>query len=136
MPLKYESDVWYEGSGGVINLGSTATVTLGTQLAGEDITNDVLKAEQRFSYGTVTSATTVAVKASTGFLHTINIGMPSCPSIIVYDNSTPNGTIIHRFAAGAPVGTYTFDVTFSNGLTVDAIAGGGGAAPFLSLSFR
>lgn len=156
MALNYKSSVWDPKTLGVsAEYNSTATtysngatpgfqtdnqgnlkVTLATQIAGEDINNDVHKVEQRFSYSTFTSATTVAVKSASGFLHTINIGAVSCPSIIVYDNTTPNGTVIHRFPPNSPIATYTFNVSFNTGLSLDAIAGGGGVAPFLSLSYR
>ncbi len=110
--------------------------TLATQLAGEDLTNDVLKVEQRFSYATFTSATTVAVKSSAGFIHGYHVGAVSCPSIILYDSAVPSGTALARIACGMPLGFHPLDVSFNTGLSVDAIAGGGGVAPYITFSYR
>jgi hypothetical protein len=107
---------------------------MGTLLAGEDITNDVIKTEQRYTYTTLTSATTVAVKAAAGYLQRVVIGMPSCPTITLYDSTVPSGTVMFRFHAGYPVGSYEFNQSFLTGLSADAVSGG--VAPFFSFSWR
>lgn len=98
-------------------------VTMATLQAGEDLTNDVMKVEQRFSFSNVTSDT--AVKSGAGFLHTVTI-MPTdaaatAGSIVLYDNTAESGTIIGTIAIVAayqvPV-TLTFDCSFSTGLYV------------------
>lgn len=97
--------------------------SLSTLIAGEDLTNDRMKVEQRFSYANCTSDT--AVKSGAGFLHTVTI-MPTdaaatAGSIILYDNTAESGTIIGTITVTAawvaPV-TLTFDVSFSTGLYV------------------
>ncbi len=98
-------------------------VTQGTIIAGEDITNDVLKVEQRNSYSLVTADT--QVKGSAGFLHTLtfscNDAAPTAGSIIVYDSLTETGTQIfnHTFTTTpfAPF-SVTIDASFSTGLYV------------------
>ena len=105
-------------------------------ISGEDQTNDVLKTEQQFSYTTLTSASTVAVKAAAGFVHLFAVGMPSCPTTIFYDNTVPSGTILHRIAAGHPMGSFPLDVKFTTGLSLDAIAGGGGVVPAIMVAWR
>lgn len=98
-------------------------VTMGSALAGEDLTNDVLKVEQRFSFSNVTADT--AVKAGAGFLHTVTLmptdAAPTAGSIILYDNTAESGTIIGTITVTtawlAPV-TLTFDCSFSTGLYV------------------
>ena len=113
------------GERGDLQLDSSGNtkVTLGTKIAGEDITNDVLKVEQRFSFTNCTADT--AVKSGAGFLHTVTI-MPTdaaatAGSIILYDNTAESGTIIGTITVTAawvaPV-TLTFDVSFSTGLYV------------------
>ena len=106
----------YDTSGNLKN-------TLATKLAGEDLTNDVLKVEHRFSYANVTADT--AVKQGAGFLHTVTI-MPTdtaatAGTIILYDNTAESGTLLGTIyvnaAAFVPV-TLTFDVSFATGLYI------------------
>lgn len=98
-------------------------VTQATLLAGEDLTNNVLKTEQRFS-GTVVAADTL-VKTGAGFLHSLtfscNDAAPTAGSIIVYDNTAESGTQLfnHTFTTTPFVPfTVTLDVTFSTGLYI------------------
>jgi hypothetical protein len=127
------SDEYYEEHDATNN---AKRVVLATNIAGEDITNDVLKVEQRFSYGTLTSVSTVAIKAAAGFLHLINIGVPSCPTTIIYDNTLPGGTKIQTLTAGYPVGSHPLDISFSTGLSIDAVVSGGGVIPQILVSYR
>lgn len=87
------------------------SVSLATAIAGEDLTNDVLKTEQRFS-GSVVTADTL-VKSGAGFLHTLtfscNDAVPTAGSIIVYDNTAESGTILY---------SETFDTTPFRGFSV------------------
>lgn len=94
------------------------------KIAGEDLTNDVLKTEQQFSGSNVTSDT--AVKSSAGFLHTLtfscNDAAPTAGSIIVYDNTAGSGTILYSetFDTTAFRGySVVIDRVFSTGLYVD-----------------
>ena len=100
-----------------------AGTTLTTLLAGEDLTNDVTKVEQRFGFLNCTADT--PVKTGAGFLHTVTI-MPTdaaatAGTIVLYDNTAGSGTIVGTInvtaAWVAPV-TLTFDVSFSTGLYV------------------
>jgi hypothetical protein len=102
----------------------------------EDNTNNVAKVEQRFSYGALLSVATTTVKASSGFLHSFTVGLPSCPTIIWYDSTVPSGTRIWTTAAGLPQGSYILDVTFGTGLTLDPVAAAGGALPQILISYR
>lgn len=96
-------------------------VSLGTKIAGEDIANDVMKTEQRFSHSNVTAD--AAVKSGAGFLHSITI-LPTdvaatAGTIVLYDNTAESGTVIGTIYIPAayvvPV-TVTFDVSFATGL--------------------
>lgn len=107
----------------VMDANENVKTTLATALAGEDLTNDVQKVEQRFSYSNVTADT--AVKSGAGFLHTVTI-MPTdaaatAGTIVLYDNTAESGTIIGTITVTAawvaPV-TLTFDCSFSTGLYV------------------
>lgn len=107
---------------------------LATAIAGEDLTNNVLKVEQRFSYIAISTAVTTTVKATSGFLHTITIvaAGASGNTVTVYDNTAGSGTaIIPTFTP--VVGTLLLDVSFGTGLT---IVTAGTTPPILTVSYR
>lgn len=98
-------------------------VNLDTTIAGEDITNDVLKVEQRFSGLHVTADT--LVKTGVGVLHTLTFAQvdaaPTAGTIIVYDNTAESGTILFSQTFTTDVfkaHTVTLDVSFAVGLYV------------------
>ena len=98
--------------------------TMATTLAGEDVSIDVLKVEQRFAYSLVTSDT--AVKSAPGFLHTVTFACadatPTAGTITIYDNTAASGTKIfeHSVAATAFLPfSILLDVSFTTGLYVD-----------------
>lgn len=89
--------------------------------AGEDITNDVQKVEQRFTPVLVTADS--LIKTGTGLLHTLtfscNDAAPTAGSFILYDNTAESGTQLfnHTFTTTPFVPfSVTIDGTFSNGL--------------------
>lgn len=130
-------NVTISDSKGFIGLVSCAsiqgTASMSTLIAGEDQTNDVLKVEGQFTNTTYVSNSTSAVKSAAGLLHVVNIGNISCPTIALWDNIIPSGTLIHRIYPNAPVGTYIFDSKFTTGLTIDVTAG---VAPAVQISYR
>ena len=107
---------------GAIVRGSANSVGV-MQLAGEDLTNDVLKVEERFSYSYCTADT--AVKSGAGFLHTVTFSptdaAATAGTVILYDNTAESGTIMFTYsipaAALVPV-TVIIDASFSTGLYV------------------
>lgn len=98
-------------------------VTLASLIAGEDLTANVMKTEQRFS-GTVVTADT-QVKSGAGFLHSLtfapNDSAPTAGSIIVYDNTAESGTQLFNVTFTTtwfvPF-TVILDVTFATGLFI------------------
>lgn len=113
---------------------STSTAqknTLATLLAGEDLVNNRMLAEQRNSYAAITTNATTTVKTGAGFLHAFTVnnnGFTTAGTITVYDNTAGSGTKIGTFTIPlAPPGTVllatTFfppqrlDVSFATGLT-------------------
>lgn len=97
--------------------------TEATLHAGEDLTNDVQKVEQRCSYSRLTADG--AVKSGSGSLHSLTFACvdaaPTAGSIIVYDNTAESGTVIYSetFDTTAFRGyTVTLDVSFSTGLYI------------------
>ena len=95
-----------------------------TTLAGEDVTADVTKVEQRFAYSVPITAS-AAIKSAPGFLHTLiiscNDAAPTAGTIDVYDNTSATGN--KMFSWTLPATAFTpisilFDVAFSVGLYV------------------
>lgn len=95
------------------------------KLAGEDLTNDVMKVEGRFSTsGALTTDT--AVKSSAGFVHTVTIApadiLPTAGTIDIYDNTSAAGTKIFSMYVQAAVFypfTVTLNVACGTGIYVD-----------------
>jgi hypothetical protein len=117
---------WTEGDQVLesVDLSGNQRVTQGTLLAGEDLTNNVIKVEERFSYSNITSATTTTVKSGAGFLHAIIINTPvASATITIYDSTTGSGTKIGTITLGATLandiyGNFLYDVYFTTGLTI------------------
>lgn len=112
----------------------TNAATLTTLLAGEDLSANVIKTEERFSYLTINTAATTVIKGSAGFIHAITIVGGTAGAITVYDNTSGSGTtIIPTFTPGAvsvPV-TIILDEVFGTGLTIVTAA-----ATILNVSYR
>ncbi len=109
--------------------------TLATLIAGEDLTNNVLKVEERFSYASYSTAqTATTIKSGAGFLHTVTILGGTAGAITVWDNTAGSGTtILPAFTPGnvtVPV-TLTIDAIFSTGLTFTTAA-----ATVIEFSYR
>ncbi len=104
-----------------VDANRNVKVTLATEIAGEDLTNNVLKVEQRFSYAAISTATTTTIKSGAGFIHTLNIVGGTLGAITVYDNTAGSGTtIIPTFTPTAtlPCPSIVLDQTFATGLTI------------------
>jgi hypothetical protein len=93
--------------------------------AGEDLTNDVQKVEQRFSVTDTLSADT-QIKASAGFVHSVNIcctGVGGNNKIHLYDNTsaagTPKYTWTFTAASNGPLPTVIVDASFGTGIYLD-----------------
>lgn len=101
---------------------SAVPVTLATKLAGEDLVNDVLKTEHRYTSFRVTADT--QIKAAPGFIHAINVNpttaTPTAGLLTIYDSLTETGTILHSEWVFSTSLTHTIilDVAFSTGLYV------------------
>ena len=112
-------------------------VNSATKLAGEDLANDVMKVETRFSYFHNAGTTAgVNVKSGAGFLHAMTINNTVASTVITLDDAvsatTPNIAIVTLPAAlGAPV-TVIYDVAFTTGLELVVATG----AADVTLSYR
>ena len=110
-----------------------------TKLAGEDLTNDVMKVEQQNSYSNITLAapTATVVKSGAGMLHAIVVNKAAATGVItIYDNTAASGTIIGTITMPAALlanqFTLLFDVKFATGLTVNTAT----AAQDLTVAYR
>lgn len=115
-----------------VDASNNAQVSLGTKIAGEDLTNDVLKNDPAsYTYEYISTNTTTTAKSGAGRLHAITIGETAAGAITIYDNTAASGTIIGILKASIAEGTYTFNVAFSTGLTIVTAA-----ASKLTVSYR
>ena len=96
--------------------GTPDIVTLTTLIAGEDLTNDVLKVEDRSSYTNLTAS--ALVKTGAGRVKGWSVNSHTSGTLKLWDNTSAATTILLNtitFAAGPSV-TSLPDVEFSTGL--------------------
>lgn len=93
-------------------------VGIAQQIAGEDLVNNVLRTETRFTPNYISTATTTVVKTGAGVMHNIVIQGGTLGTVIIYDNTAASGTIIASFDTPTAQTTFTFNSTFATGLTV------------------
>jgi hypothetical protein len=99
-------------------------VSQATKQAGEDITNDVTKVEERYLPLLVTGDT--LVKSGAGFIHAItfapNDSAPTAGNLDVYDNTTNSGTKVFSMAFTTTYFvpfTVILDCSMTNGIYAD-----------------
>ena len=111
------------------DLNGNLNVNLATALAGEDLDNDVIKVEERFSYHYIAAPTANSVvKAAPGFLHAIILGKwVTGGTIEVSDHvSDGDGNVKIKLTAGVTdesgfPKTILVDAEFEAGICVDTI---------------
>lgn len=109
-----------------LDVNSNTKVTLATQLAGEDLTNDVMKTEVRGIYKyQATAAANVVVKASAGFLYGIIIGADvSTATIEISDHASDGDGNVQILLTGSTLMTSTggyvpVNASFATGICAD-----------------
>lgn len=115
-----------EAQGGPLQADTNGNLlgSLGTKLAGEDLTNDVMKVEAQMTYLNITTATTTTVKSGSGLFNSLTINKQVATGVItIYDNTAASGTKIGTITAGAALLTdpplqTIYNVKFSTGLTI------------------
>jgi hypothetical protein len=116
-----------------LDAAGRAITSLGTKLAGEDLTNDVMKVEQRFNYRNISTNATTTVKSSGGFLHSLTVSTAGASTTAtLYDSITGTGTKIATIATTVET-TLLYDVAFTTGLT---IVTAGTTAGDMTVSYR
>jgi hypothetical protein len=92
-------------------------VTLGTKLAGEDLTNDVMKVEDQANYTNTTAS--VLVKTGAGRVFGFIINSHTAGTLKLWDNTSAATTVLvetYTFTAGSGVVTFPAAVKFTTGL--------------------
>ena len=133
------------GTAGTTSLfGGTSNplpVVLSSGIAGEDLINNILVTEDRYTYATSFGTATTTIKTGSGYLKRISVTNPmmfgAAGTISVWDNTaasgTPMGTITIPAGTTAVPFPVPFDESFSNGLTLSF---GGTSLPYLNISYR
>lgn len=98
-------------------------MSLGTKIAGEDLTNDRMLTAPKYNYTNIPAGqATSVIKASAGILRSITFhgAATATNTTTVYDNASGAGTVIARPAATAVTAptTVTYDIAFTTGLTI------------------
>lgn len=79
------------------------------------------------------AATISIVKSAAGYLHTINVGLSSNPTMTLFDNASgASGTVLAHIEPGSR-GSYVVDANFTSGLTAYLTAGN---SPRATLAYR
>lgn len=113
------------------DLSARTITTDGTQAAGEDLGNDVLKVEGQFSFNSISTATTTTVKSGAGHLRRMVIAGGTLGDVTIYDNTAASGTVIQAAATPASGAVILEDLDFATGLTVVTAA-----ATVINTSYR
>lgn len=127
--------VMFKGTGGSFTAAGTGAglpVTEQTLLAGEDLINNRMMTSPRYSYTHISAGLgTTVVKASAGLLHSIVLnGAATATNVTnVIDSSagTTSAVIATPAATTATIPTtLIYDVSFGNGLVIEAKTAAGG----------
>jgi hypothetical protein len=110
-------------SGFEFDASGNVKTTLATAIAGEDLTNNVIKVEERFSYAYCVADT--QVKAGAGFVHTLSFtpldAAATAGTIFLYDSLTEAVPTVFSYyipaAALVPV-TVILDVSMATGIYI------------------
>jgi hypothetical protein len=105
--------------------------TLATKIAGEDLTNDVMKVEEQFSYAYIASATTTQVKSGATFLKAIVVNTTAAGTIGIIDNTSGSTVNVGQLKASVVEGTYEYNIRLSAGLRIVT-----GAASDITVVYR
>lgn len=115
-------NVQISGSNPVLDSASNLASTLGTLIAGEDIPNNRLLAEQRYIPFFLSTSGTTTIQTGPGELHVLNVTGGQAGSITIYDSVTGSGTLIASFDCVNKITPRICNWTFSTGLTITTSA--------------
>jgi hypothetical protein len=104
-------------AGRVLDNNGYETQTLGTKIAGEDLTNDVMKVRDAATYTNISAS--ALIKTGAGVLKGIVVNSHSSGTLKLWDNTSAATTVIFNtitFAAGSGIVLNLPAVEFSTGL--------------------
>lgn len=110
-------------------------VNSATAMAGEDLANDLVKVEHRYTPTNIATATTTLIKTGVGHLHSVSVNTKGTVAsvITIYDSTAASGTKIATIDSLNLSGSFIYDVSFSVGLTIVTT---GTVAPDITVSSR
>lgn len=130
---------WTEGDQVLesMDLQGNQRTTLGTLIAGENLSTNRLNVEPIYAYNNITTTTTTVCKSGAGTLHAIIVNKATASAVItLFDNNAASGTTIGTITLPATLldnhFDLVYDVSFSTGLTVLT----GTAACDITVAFR
>lgn len=100
-----------------VNQNAQPLVDMGTQIAGEDIPNDILKVEDQANY--TNASASALVKTGAGRVFGIVVNSHSSGTIKLWDNTAGSGTVLvntFTFPAGSGVYKFPAALKFTTGL--------------------
>ena len=111
---------WTEGDQVLesMDLSGNQRTTLGTLIAGEDLTNNVLRTENHYSNFNINSATTTTVKSGAGYVDEIIIAGGTLGNVTIYDNTAGSGTVLCPTVTPVSGAIILKHCTIATGLTI------------------
>jgi hypothetical protein len=101
----------------IVTTGADSLSSLSTRIAGEDLTNDVLKIQDSASYTNLSAS--ALIKTGAGVLKGIVVNSHSSGTLKLWDNTSAATTVLFNtitFAAGSGIVINLPAVEFSTGL--------------------
>lgn len=106
-----------EGAAVALDINANSKTTLATTIAGEDLTNDVLKVEQRVSY--LNGTASALVKTGAGRFFGVVVNSHASGTLKFWDNTSAATTVLlntYTFPAGSGIYVFPVAINFSTGL--------------------
>lgn len=108
----------------------TLDINLGQALAGEDLVNNVMKTEQRFTFANITASGCPAgnILSTARFLHSITFNQPvSNVTTVLTDSTAAGGTLIGTIkqqtgSVNPQPYTLIYNITLTNGLAASQVS--------------
>lgn len=112
------------------DISGNTLVSLGTDIAGEDRTNNRMRTYKPNTGTRIAANGTTTLKSGAGQLCSITVNTKGATgnTITIYDNTAGSGTVLAVIDTTVQPGTFFYDVAFATGLTV--VVANGTAADF------
>ncbi len=108
-----------------LDINRNLMVSLASLIAGEDLTNNVLKVEQRFTNANIITATTTTIKSGAGYVDEVIVVGGTLGNVTIYDNIAASGTVLCPTVTPVSGAVILKHCTFATGLTIITVAATG-----------